>query len=82
MPTNMRVALKVRGQLLNVEIDGKHVLAYKIASPRRAGRLALWTFSAHGEFRHLVARTLPTTVRMRAPSETAKAQPKTALGPS
>ncbi|MEX2118835.1 MAG: PSD1 and planctomycete cytochrome C domain-containing protein [Pirellulales bacterium] len=40
----------VRGQLLNVWLDGVLELVYRLPHPRRPGRLALWTFDAMAEF--------------------------------
>jgi hypothetical protein len=44
------VTIRVRGTLVNVSIDGKHALAYRLPVPRKNGRLELITFDATAEF--------------------------------
>ncbi|HVX12665.1 MAG TPA: PSD1 and planctomycete cytochrome C domain-containing protein [Pirellulales bacterium] len=50
--------LKVRGRLLNVALDGEHLLAFWLPVEREAGRLDLITFDATAEFHHFELREL------------------------
>lgn len=58
------VELRVRGQTLNVLIDGEFVLAFGLPASRDPGRIALWAFSATAEFRDYQLTTLPADVNV------------------
>ena len=54
----MQVA--VRGNIVNVSMDGKLQLAYKLPGERRKeGRFALWTYDASAEFLNVTVDELP-----------------------
>jgi hypothetical protein len=54
------VQISVRGTLINVAIDGQHVLAFDLPVPREAGKLDLVAFDATAEFHLLDVRPLST----------------------
>jgi hypothetical protein len=60
----LELALRVRGPLLNVAINGEHVLAYRLPLPRRAGRLELVTYAASAEFQAFELAALPANVAL------------------
>lgn len=55
-----QLKVEVRGQLVNVSLDGQLVLAYRLPDARQAGRFALWTFDAAAEFLHAEVTALPS----------------------
>ncbi|MDP7016547.1 MAG: PSD1 and planctomycete cytochrome C domain-containing protein [Pirellulaceae bacterium] len=56
--------IAVRGPLVNVAIDGKHQLAYRLPLKREPGKLELITYDATAEFDEFTARALPTSHAM------------------
>ena len=58
------LTVRVRGPLINVAMDGKHALAYRLPVQREAGRLELITFDAAAEFLSIQVRPLPATLAM------------------
>ncbi len=66
VPLNVphEMALRVRGGLLNVAINGKHVLAYRLPIARQKGSLALITFDAKARFDRFTLATLPASTAM------------------
>ena len=84
MPKNSTVELgreyemqiAVRGQFLNVWIDGQFVLAYKLPEPRPAsGKLVVWTYDATAEFLKSSLEVLPSDLAVVEPG--GKAAPMT-----
>lgn len=65
MPTELTV--RVRGRLVNVEVDGKHALAYRLPVEREPGSLALLTYAATAEFDRFDLVPLPTTAMLIEP---------------
>ena len=61
-PYEMTVA--VRGQLVNVSLNGEHALAYEIPLEREKGRIELVAFDAAVEFDSLEIRELPADVKL------------------
>ncbi|MDR3633815.1 MAG: PSD1 and planctomycete cytochrome C domain-containing protein [Isosphaeraceae bacterium] len=57
----------VRGQLVNVAVDGQVVLAYRLSVPRQAGRFAVWTFDASAEFVNVRVDSLAGDARLVEP---------------
>lgn len=52
--------LAVKGQLVNVFVDGQLQLVYALPEPRRqGGKLAFWAFDATAEFLKVTAEALP-----------------------
>lgn len=60
----IELTVRVRGPLLNVAINGEHVLAYRLPLVRRAGSLQLITFAAKAEFLAFELSTLPAATRL------------------
>ena len=61
--------VRVRGQLINMVVDGEQSVAYRLPAPRAAGPLELITFDASAEFLAFELRTLPASVKLvEAPS--------------
>ncbi|MDX1965439.1 MAG: PSD1 and planctomycete cytochrome C domain-containing protein [Pirellulales bacterium] len=59
------VILAVRGQLVNVWVGGKFLLAYQLPQPRAAGgKLALWTFDAVADFHQISVEELSPEVAL------------------
>jgi len=58
------VILRVRGNLLNVSVNGKPPLVYRLPIARRPGKLELITYDASARFEEFVLLTLPTDVAM------------------
>jgi Protein of unknown function (DUF1553)/Protein of unknown function (DUF1549)/Planctomycete cytochrome C len=71
----IELKLAVRGMLANVWVDGKLVLAHKLATPRAEGRLILWTYDATAEFLHATIDRLTDDVRLAEASGTSAASP-------
>lgn len=67
------LTIAVRGQLVNVSIDGRHALAYKLPVRREAGRMDLVAFDAAAEFHGIEVRELPASVTLVDAGEAAKA---------
>ncbi|MCY2963737.1 MAG: DUF1553 domain-containing protein, partial [Planctomycetota bacterium] len=65
----LTVDLAVRGSLLNVWVNGELKIAYKLPTPRQAGRFALWLHSATAEFHEL--RIEPISAELRLAESTA-----------
>ena len=61
------LVVRVRGQLVNVEVNGRHALAYRLAAKRRPGFLELITFDARAEFTRFELAALPPEVELIAP---------------
>ncbi|MCB1225722.1 MAG: DUF1553 domain-containing protein [Verrucomicrobiales bacterium] len=60
--------LRLRGDLLNADIDGEPVLAYRFTEPRRTGAMSLTAFDADVEFHHFRLAELPADAVLREPS--------------
>jgi hypothetical protein len=58
------MTIRVRGTLVNVAIDGKHALAYRLPVPRKNGKLELITFDAAAEFLTFELSSLPATTTL------------------
>ena len=66
----------VQDQLLNVLIDGKLKVAYKLPA-RRPGQIAVWTFSATAELDQLDVTELPPGTQLEPASGGSTPPPKT-----
>ncbi len=60
------LTILVRGTLINVVVDGKASLAYRLPVSRRPGSLELITFDAQAAFEEFKLKTLPLSVPMKA----------------
>jgi len=70
--TPLEMTVRVRGTLVNVAIDGKHAVAYRLPVARRPGDLALIAFTAQVEFLAYELATLPADVALIDPKAGAK----------
>lgn len=61
------LTLRVRDDLVNVLVDGKHSVAYQLPLPRQAGALELITYDATAIFQSFELRPLPDDVAMQEP---------------
>ena len=61
------LTVRVRGRLVNVEVNGKHALAYRLPVARQAGSFSLITFAATAEFDRFDLATLPPTAKLVEP---------------
>jgi mono/diheme cytochrome c family protein len=60
------LVLRVRGQLVNLIIDGQHSVAYELPIARQKGFLQLITYDATAEFRSFELRALPVAMALVA----------------
>jgi hypothetical protein len=69
IPVNKPVELtvRVRDTLLNVLLDGNHVLAYKLPIARKAGKMDVITYTAAAEFTGFELRELPKNLELLRP---------------
>jgi hypothetical protein len=69
IPLNKPIELfvKVRGQMVNVALNGKHALAYELPLPRNPGKIDLITYTATAEFTGFELRELPKEATLLAP---------------
>ncbi len=58
------IVLRVRGTLLNVSVNGRPPLVYRLPIARRAGKLELITYDASARFDEFTLSTLPADVAM------------------
>jgi hypothetical protein len=58
------VTVRVRGQLINVAVNGQHALAYRLPIARKNGALELITFDATAEFSAFEMSALPLNVKL------------------
>ncbi len=70
------LSVRVRGALVNVAVDGKHALAYRLPAKREPGVLDLITFDAAAQFQSIEIRPLPAaTLLAEAGSSPAESDP-------
>lgn len=74
--TTYELKLAVQDDLVNVEIDGVHVLAYRLKQTREKGHLDLVAFDAIAEFDSLEVRELPAGRRLLEPGQPAASDPE------
>jgi hypothetical protein len=67
--TSYELKIAVKGNLINVSIDGSRALAYRLKVNREAGRLDLVAFDAIVEFDSLEVRELPPGRRLLEPGK-------------
>ncbi len=60
--------VQVRGDVLNVRVDGRLKLAYRLPVARQAGKFALWTYDASAEFHQVHVAELPVDVTLTPPT--------------
>lgn len=56
--------IKVRDQLVNVAIDGKHIISYRFPQLREPGKIDLLAFDASAEFESIKIESLPADAEM------------------
>jgi hypothetical protein len=78
--------IEVQQSLLNVSVDGKLALAYRLPMERRPGQISFWAFDAAAEFHSVRIEKLDGPVvlaeaasKPAQPSVSAKADPKSQL---
>ena len=71
--TKYQMEVQVRGQLVNVSVDGKPALAYNLPQARRPGSMQIIAFDADVEFCGFTLAELPTDAALRNPNEKAAA---------
>jgi hypothetical protein len=74
--TAYELIITVKGDLINVAIDGAHALAYRLDLKREAGRVDLVAFDAVAEFDSLEIRELATGRRLVEPGQSGNADPE------
>jgi len=72
----MRVA--VRGLLVNVSLNGEHLIAYRLPVPREKGHIDLTAFDADAEFDRVEVRSLPAGAVMVDADGSSPASPELA----
>ncbi len=60
--------VRVRGDVLNVRVDGQLKLAYRLPVARQAGKFALWTYDASAEFHQVHVAALPADAALAPPT--------------
>jgi len=75
----VELTVRVRGQAINVEVNGEHALAFRLPLPRKAGAIDLITFAATAEFKAFELTDLPVAFRLVEPTNVGdpKAKPAT-----
>ena len=71
----LTVDLAVRGDLLNVWVNGELKIAYKLPVARQPGRFALWAHSATAEFYELKIEPISPEVRLVSDSKSPTPSP-------
>jgi len=74
--TPYELYIAVKGDLINVAIDGSHALAYRVKLKRESGRVDLVAFDAIAEFESLEIRELATGRRLVEPGQSGNADPE------
>ncbi|HEX3149262.1 MAG TPA: DUF1553 domain-containing protein [Gemmataceae bacterium] len=81
----IEMTIRVHGPLINVALNGEHVLAYRLPVPRKSGAIELITYATTAEFRAFALSPLGTDVKLvesagaRTPAKTTPEQAKRAL---
>ncbi|MBX9679432.1 MAG: PSD1 and planctomycete cytochrome C domain-containing protein [Gemmataceae bacterium] len=68
------LGIRVRGDQLNVFLDGTLILAYRLPIPRRDGKLELITYNATAEFKRFTLADLPREASIVEPGTSAVAK--------
>jgi hypothetical protein len=63
------LTIRVRGNLVNVAVNGKHALAYRLPIARRAGSIELITYDAKAVFTAFELAVLPDAVQLVSPGK-------------
>ena len=64
LDTPYEMSIRVRDQLVNVSLDGQHLLAYELPVERSVGRIDLVAFDAMAKFHSIEMFELSPTIRM------------------
>jgi mono/diheme cytochrome c family protein len=76
----IELGIRVRGDKLNVFLDGSLILAYRLPVPRRDGKLDLVTYNATAEFKRFTLAELPKDALVVEPgTSTAAMAPRGAM---
>src|SRR5262249_23439341 len=72
---SQELTIRVRGRLVNVAVNGRHALAYRLPIPRRTGAIELMTYDAKAEFTAFELSALPAGVKLVSPGAAVPAGP-------
>lgn len=64
----VELTIRVRGPVINVELNGEHALAYRLPIKRVAGAIELITYAATADFKAFELSELPTSYRLIEPT--------------
>lgn len=67
------IIVRVRGQIVNMTVDGQHSIAYRLPIERQTGALELIAFDAQAEFQQFSLRALPGEFQLIIPEGAAVA---------
>lgn len=73
------VIVRARGQLINVEVNGQHALAYQMPIERLQGRLALITYDAQADFHLFELSALAASYPLKQPATGTKSATPTSV---
>ncbi len=75
----VELTIRVRGPLINVDVNGKHALAYQLPISRKPGSIELITFAATADFKAFELASLPSDYKLVAakPAKGSTAKPTT-----
>jgi hypothetical protein len=65
------VLVRVRGTLVNVDVNGEPAIAYRLPIERQRGKLALVTYDAQAKFHRFELSALGSEVKLREPAKVA-----------
>jgi hypothetical protein len=63
----VELTIRVRGPIINVDLNGEHALAYRLPIKRVAGSIELITYAATADFRAFELSELPATYKLVEP---------------
>lgn len=77
LPLNVErtLVVKLRGDVLNVALDGKSLFAWRTPIARREGGIQIFTFDAMCDFHEVTVAALPKDTVLEEPREKAKLAP-------
>jgi hypothetical protein len=64
----VELSIRVRGSIINVDVNGEHAIAYRLPVPRKPGAIELITFAATAEFKTFELTTLPPDYKLIEPT--------------
>jgi len=79
---NQEMLVRVRGTLVNVEVNGQHALAWNSPVPRQSGAFNIITYQAQTEFCRFELSELPASAKLIEPGTSAVANAPVAATPA